>query len=284
MTFEAYSGLSEQQRKEVRYTSGGKTYDLDHPEGLTLSMKYKGAGASGANAQGWERNSHKFFSELAKAHPEYFSKKNLQRIENHTAPIADARFAASFPQYEQYKGQGLIHHHVGRDGQAVAIPSGMHSGQGEIHRVEDALGITERAARFSGRCAEYCKKDPSYINRRSTEFVKAFKAQSTTVSAAQNTKRNAFSAVKERGPKADHSRLKPSKAAGPIKSNAFSQHAESKKNAAPSRVGSQSRGNAVSRASHASKGGASKAVRSPGKSASRSASGGTRSNSASKSR
>lgn len=284
MAIEAYSGLSEQQRTETRFTAAGKTYNLDHPGELTLSMRFKGVGASGANAQGWERNSYNFFRELAQTHPEYFSKKNLHRIEKHTVPRVDARFAESFPRYSQFKGQRMIHHHVGRDGQAVAIPSGMHTGQGEIHRVEDALGITQRAARFSGRCAEYCKTHHSYINRRSNEFSKTFRAQSAA-SAAQGAKRNAFSSVKGRGAKSESGGLKQAKTAGTAKNNAISRGTERKKTAALSHGGIQSRKtNAVSRLSGAYKASASVTARSSAKGASRSAAGGSKSKSASKSK
>lgn len=337
MTIGAYSELSEQQLREIRYTSGGKTYNLNHPEGLTLSMRYKGVGASGANSQGWERNSHRFFSELAQAHPEYFSKKNINRIKNNKVPKVDAQFAASFPKYAQFKGERLIHHHVGRDGQAVAIPNGMHTGQGEIHQVEDALGVTEKASRFSEQCAKYCKAHPSYINQKSSEFGKAFKTQTSAVSAASSTKWNAFLEVK-RVPNVEGSRVKQAQAVETMKSNAFSQHAgntkairvpqlksapgkigkenaisatrnapserqaattttgkvqdplsgvyraESKKSAAPSRSGAQSRGNAFSGLPHTSRGGVSKAVRSSSSSTARSASGGAKSETISKSK
>lgn len=170
MQIEAYAGLSPEQIHARRSTSRGKPYSLDHPEALVTPMRYKGVNASGTNRQGWERNAQKYFRAVAQAHPEIFSEKNKQRIQNGIVPKVDKRFAQHFPQYAQYKNQRLVHHHIGRDGQAAAVPNGMHRGQGEIHAAEDALGVTKAAEAYSAKCAAYCRRNPAFVGKTAAEF------------------------------------------------------------------------------------------------------------------
>lgn len=165
-----YEGISKNELNSARITSEGKSYTINHPDELLVNMRYKGNTGSNVNSQGWERSSSYYFKELQSRHPEYFSKKNNLLIESGRSPIVDKRFADVFPQYKDYKGETLVHHHIGQDGQAVALPQSIHKGYGEIHAVENNLGITDKAQAFSSSCGEACKKNPSLYGQTSDKF------------------------------------------------------------------------------------------------------------------
>ncbi len=201
MAIDVYEGIPRKEITAERTTSEGKKYTLDHPDELIVNMRYKGEGKSNANSQGWERSSVYFFKELQTNHPEIFSKINNVRIDNGESPRVDAKFVKSFPQYKGYENETLIHHHIGKDGQAVALPQSMHKGSGEIHIYENKLGITDNARRFSDRCRDTCAKNPKMVDQTSDKFKgNAQKqtasthgnAQKQTASTHGNVKQNAI--------------------------------------------------------------------------------------------
>lgn len=170
MAILAYRNMSDQELNALRTTSEGKNYTLNHPEELVVNMRYKGEGKSNANSQGWERSSLYYFKELQKSHPEYFSKKNSIRIENGESPKVDSKFVRAFPQYKGYENETLVHHHIGKDGQAVAVPQSMHKGSGEIHAIENELGVTDEARAFSDQCEKMCVQNPSLMGKSADYF------------------------------------------------------------------------------------------------------------------
>ena len=153
----SYRGISKSELDKPRLTSDGRQYSLNHDKALVIDMRYKGKGISTSNSQGWERNSGYYFKELFSRHPEFFSKKNMNRLSKGESPIVDATIVKYFPQYRDYKNEVLIHHHIGKNGQAVAIPASIHKGSGEIHIYENQLGITENANNFSVACEKLDK-------------------------------------------------------------------------------------------------------------------------------
>ena len=153
----SYRGISKSELDKPRLTSDRRQYSLNHDIALVVDMKYKGKGISTSNSQGWERNSGYYFKELFSRHPEFFSKKNMNRLSKGESPIVDATIVKYFPQYRDYKNEVLIHHHIGKNGQAVAIPASMHKGSGEIHIYENQLGIAENANNFSVACEKLDK-------------------------------------------------------------------------------------------------------------------------------
>ena len=189
MGIHLYDGVPAEDLNASRLTSEGKGYTLDHPGELLVDMRYKGEGRSGANSQGWERSSPYYFKELQKRHPEFFSRKNHLRIEAGRSPVVDRQFASHFPQYKEYTGETLVHHHIGQDGQAVALPQSIHKGYGEIHTVEHDLGITEKAQGFSQSCEAACQKDPSLYGRLSGQF--------RSIQAEKEKRENAFASSPE---------------------------------------------------------------------------------------
>lgn len=166
----SYSGIPQNKITANRETSEGKSYSLNHPKELLVSMRYNGRGESRSNSQGWERNSSYYFSHMKNDHPEFFSNKNISRIETGESPKVDAKFIKNFPQYKGYEGESLVHHHIGKDGQAVAVPSSIHKGSGEIHTIENDLGVTKNAENFSNSCEKKCSQDPSMIGRTADKF------------------------------------------------------------------------------------------------------------------
>lgn len=151
--FYSYEGISDDVLDKQHITSTGEHYTLRHNENLKVEMQYVGKGNSRANSQGWERNSTKYFDTLYHNHPEMFSKKNAARIKEGQAPIVDQKMITVNPGWAQYRNQPLVHHHIGGDGEAVAVPQNAHKGQGEIHNHEKAAGITGHCKSFSKTCA-----------------------------------------------------------------------------------------------------------------------------------
>lgn len=168
-----YEGISKREINATRITSEGKTYSINHPSELLVNMRFKGKRGFNVNSQGWERSSSYYFKELRSQHPEFFSKKNNMLIKFGKSPVVDKKFVDYFPQYREYKGEILVHHHIGRDGQAVALPQSIHKGYGEIHTIEHNLGITDKAQDFSKSCGEACKMNPSLYGKTSDRFKSA---------------------------------------------------------------------------------------------------------------
>ena len=161
MAFHSYKGVPDGVLNKHHITSSGENYSLKHNEKLKVEMTFLGKGASSANSQGWERDPKKYFKALYQNHPEMFSKKNVIRINNGHSPIVDQKMIDHNPSWSQYRNQALIHHHIGGDGEAVAIPQNAHVGSGEIHNIEKDAGITDRCKEFSQKCA----KDPNAIGK-----------------------------------------------------------------------------------------------------------------------
>lgn len=172
MGFYSYEGIPDSVLDKQHSTSTGETYSLRHNEDLKVEMVYLGKGNTKANSQGWERDSSKYFEALSKSHPEMFSKKNMARIKSGHAPVVDQKMISSNPNWAQYRNQTLVHHHIGGDGEAVALPQNAHKGQGEIHNYEKESGITSNCRDFSKRCAsnpESVGKTPSQLHTKMGE-------------------------------------------------------------------------------------------------------------------
>lgn len=179
MKVRLYKGIPKHEINASRKTSEGKTYSLDHPKELVIDMRYKN-NSPNANSQGWERSGSYYFKALRDQHPELISKKNSVLIDQGKSPIVDQKFSDAFPQYKDYKGETLVHHHIGQDGQAVALPQSVHKGYGEIHTVEHDLGITDKAQAFSKSCDMACKRDPSLYGKTSDRFIAEQKKDAIT--------------------------------------------------------------------------------------------------------
>lgn len=202
MSFYSYEGVSDDVLDKVHTTSTGETYTLRHNESLKVEMQYLGKGNSNANSQGWERNSAKYFDSLYQSHPEMFSEKNAARVKDGHAPIVDAKMIAHNPEWEQYRNQPLVHHHIGGDGEAVAVPKNAHKGQGEIHNHEKAAGITDNCKSFSKICgsqADSVGKTPSQLHSKydgNNNSSSVQKSRTQVNNSANNTVNHKGTAVK----------------------------------------------------------------------------------------
>ncbi|MHC1722918.1 MAG: hypothetical protein AB9836_06905 [Aminipila sp.] len=114
-----------------------------------VNMPYVGTVVGNCNSQGWLRDNKYFFRELLNIYPECFSEENMEKIQRGRNPICDEMFVKAFPEFSKYKGEKLVHHHIGKDGQAVALPQSCHIGSGGIHNFDLETGITNNAERFS---------------------------------------------------------------------------------------------------------------------------------------
>lgn len=124
-------------------------FSIDYNEELVVNMPYVGIAEHGSNAQGWLRKSSYYFDEMILKNPMYFSEINIERIKQKRSPYCDSSFIKYFPEYENFLGSKLIHHHIGRDGQAVAVPENIHVGQGGVHVIERSIGVDTNANKFS---------------------------------------------------------------------------------------------------------------------------------------
>lgn len=198
MSFYSYEGVSDDVLDKVHTTSTGETYTLRHNESLKVEMQYLGKGNSNANSQGWERNSAKYFDSLYQSHPEMFSKKNAARVKEGHAPVVDAKMIAHNPGWEQYRNQPLVHHHIGGDGEAVAVPKNAHKGQGEIHNHEKAAGITDNCKSFSKTCGSQADSVGKTTSQLHSQYDSNKNSGSTQKSRTQtsNSVSNKGTAVK----------------------------------------------------------------------------------------
>ena len=122
------------------------SYRTDH----VVNMPFTGPESkNNCNTCGWLRDKNYFFNQLLEKHPELFSEENKWLIEDGEAPICDSTYVKHYPEYEPLIGEKLKHHHIGRDGQAVALPSSLHKGFGVVHNSEKEVGVTENGVLFS---------------------------------------------------------------------------------------------------------------------------------------
>lgn len=202
MPIKAYDNIPDNVLDETHTTQNGKTYTIRCDEKLVVDMSFKGKNQPTSNSQGWERNSAKYFQQLHQNHPEMFSAKNTVRIQNNQAPIVDQKMIDHNPQFAQFKGEPLAHHHIGGDGQAAAVPRSMHMGYGEIHNHEKKAGITQNCKDFSQKCDNYVQKNANAVGKNASEMSNCVghsqaksssqTGQNTSVSnTAQSTGKNA---------------------------------------------------------------------------------------------
>ena len=181
MKIDAYRNIPQEEIELERTLPDGRSYTLNHPDELVVPMKYQGDNGSAKNSQGWEESRSNYFQQLQSEHPEYFSKENTALIKDGKSPYIDQQFTENLPQYEEYTGEKLIHHHVGGDGQAVAVPQSIHRGYGEIHNPERDLGIRSEAEQYSAQCKQVCENDPSQYGKTSDELKGVVASQENAV-------------------------------------------------------------------------------------------------------
>ncbi|MBS5795044.1 MAG: hypothetical protein KIC92_09910, partial [Clostridiales bacterium] len=110
---------------------------------LLVEMPYIGK-KSNANAAGWKRDQNEHARNLLSSNPEFWSNENKLRIKlEGKIPVVDEEFIKYFPQYKDFLGDELRHHHIGGGGQVIFVPESLHKGFGGIHNVEKIFGIRD---------------------------------------------------------------------------------------------------------------------------------------------
>ncbi len=134
------------------------SFSINYDPRLVVNMDFKGQGQSRTNAQGWLRDQSTYFIELLASHPDAFSERNIKLINEKRSPYCDDMFTEYFKVYKGYEGGRLVHHHIGRDGQAIALPQDLHVGTAGVHIAEVKVGIEDLTKDFSD------KVQSDYIN------------------------------------------------------------------------------------------------------------------------
>ena len=127
------------------------SFTINYDPRLVVNMDFKGHGQSSTNAQGWLRDQSTYFNALIVYHPDAFSERNKKLIKERRAPFCDKKFTDYFNVYKGYEGNKLVHHHIGRDGQAIALPQDLHVGTGGVHMAEEKVGIEDLTKNFSDK-------------------------------------------------------------------------------------------------------------------------------------
>ncbi|MHB1151792.1 MAG: hypothetical protein ACYCWE_05815 [Eubacteriales bacterium] len=127
------------------------TFRINYDPNLVVNMNFEGQGQNKANAQGWQRDQNYYFNNLLNNYPEAFSERNKKLIKEGRVPLCDQKFTDVFNEFRGYEGNKLIHHHIGGDGQAVALPQDLHVGTGGVHIAEKRVGIYDLTKNFSDK-------------------------------------------------------------------------------------------------------------------------------------
>lgn len=140
---------------EIKDANGNKIicdspFSIQYDERLMVNMDYMGQSPSSSrpnniNAQGWKREKKDYFEKLLAEHSDWFDEDNTLLIKKGKSPVVNKTFIEHFPEYAPFEGQKLIHHHAGEDGQAFAVPEGVHVGEGGVHNAEKWFGIVDNA-------------------------------------------------------------------------------------------------------------------------------------------
>jgi len=170
-TIHAYEGISKSEIMKLRITSTGKKYSLNHPKELIVSMRYTPM-ESTKNTQGWESDQRVYWSAVMERCPQCLDSKNQKRLADGHCPRVNKTFIDYFPQYKDFNEQKLYHHHIGGNGDAVAMPKDAHTGFGEVHNIERQLSIRENAENYTRECHRLCAKDQKLYGKTSIEFQK----------------------------------------------------------------------------------------------------------------
>lgn len=148
---------------------------LNHDERLIVDMPLAKENQP-CNATGWLRDRKYYFENIQSRFPAAISEQNKRRIEDGNNIIVDDQYCEIFPQYSEYHGQLLHHHHIGDGRQAIAIPACLHIDWIGIHSAEKIMGIDVAAKHYSDYVKNELKHNPNSsdeeINANYVEYVK----------------------------------------------------------------------------------------------------------------
>lgn len=147
-------------------------YSINYDPGYVINMDFLGQGHYRTNKCGWRRDKNYFFKYLLKEHPEIFSEENKIAIAEGDQPLVDNKFIEHFPEYKEFIGDELIHHHIGEDGQAVSLPVSIHRGNGIVHIAEKEIGVTEAGRQFSQEVQKDFEMGITFTWDKADEIIK----------------------------------------------------------------------------------------------------------------
>lgn len=143
------SNVLNQNFETVLDTGEVVEYTINYNPSYVVNMPFVNSNSTKKNKCNWLRDHKYFFDKLLEDHPELFSDENVWAIQEGETPMCDSTFVKYFPEYEPMIGEKLKHHHIGEDGQAIALPASLHKGYGVVHNSEKIAGVTKNGHDFS---------------------------------------------------------------------------------------------------------------------------------------
>lgn len=143
------SNVLNQKFETVLDTGEVVEYTINYNPSYVVNMPFVNSNSTKKNKCNWLRDHKYFFDKLLEDHPELFSDENVWAIQEGETPMCDSTFVKYFPEYEPMIGEKLKHHHIGEDGQAIALPASLHKGYGVVHNSEKIAGVTKNGHDFS---------------------------------------------------------------------------------------------------------------------------------------
>jgi hypothetical protein len=124
------------------------TNPLDFPKEV-IEMPW--TGVKGASSKMGYLRDNKFFWRQYAANNDWvvhLSPDNLKRIKGSSflSPICDEQWIKYHPQHAAYKGEILVHHHIGQGSRTVGIPETLHQAHNVMHQQRETVGTTTKAA------------------------------------------------------------------------------------------------------------------------------------------
>lgn len=106
--------------------------------------------------------------EIMRRYPHAFDAANRFKLALGYAPVNNGAFRQAFPQYDvpRWWGKTLVHHHIGRGGQAIGVPEPIHRGTGEIDAYETRIGLRDAEEEIARRLQAFVTGKPTLPRSR----------------------------------------------------------------------------------------------------------------------
>jgi hypothetical protein len=122
------------------------TNPLDFPKEV-IEMPW--TGVKGASSKMGYLRDNKFFWRNYAANmgwAVHLSPSNLELIKNGFSPVCDEQWIKHHPQHAAYKGDTLVHHHIGQGSRTVGIPETLHRAHNVMHQQRETVGTPTKTA------------------------------------------------------------------------------------------------------------------------------------------
>jgi hypothetical protein len=127
-------------REETSSTPVSSPNPLDFPEEV-IEMPWRGV-TDKSNVQGYLRDHEYFWKQYVanKNWAVHLSRDNQMLISSGAPPIVNDTWISHHPQHAPYKGDKLVHHHIGQGSRTVAIPETLHRAHNVLHQKQQTVG------------------------------------------------------------------------------------------------------------------------------------------------